>query len=146
MPNIAEQSEISRWVAARAGKYADVVIAGRVFGGRYGESPQCIRSARFAGTSLRIEFDPSEILTILEGEDFHLDPSTLIVRKVKGIVFGWHYYGRPRTQENWCELRHSFFSDKISISAIGPTPNSTEFFTVEGDAPLRLEISTFRTS
>jgi len=138
-------AEVLSWVSARAGAYADVVIADRVFGGRYGESPQRISSASWFDTDLRIEFDPSEVLTITGAENFHIQAEELIVPKANQVVFGWHYYGGPRTQENWCELRYVFSGGKVSITTVGPTPGFDGFFTVASVA-VRLVVGMFRPS
>ena len=92
----AKASDILHWVSAHAGQYADVVIAGRVFGGQYGESLQCTKSASFTGTDLRIEFDPSEVLTIKEAQGSHRysGGTTMVDQRIKitgvscGIVSG----------------------------------------------------------
>jgi len=120
MRHADQSAEALRWIAAHSGKYVDVVMAGQVVGGRYGESPQCICSASIGEAAFRVQFAPSEILSVENPVGFECLPNGLFIRQATKLVFGWHYYGRPKTLENWCEQHYEFENGKVSFYAKGP--------------------------
>ena len=115
---------LTKWFASHKGQCVDVVVAGRVFGGRYGESPQLVRQYELTDMGVIIRFETTEVLTVVNPSMFTLgDHGHLIVPRADEVVFGWHYYGRPQSPENWCEERYCLLRRHASSS-----PEPAHFF------------------
>lgn len=115
---------VERWLARRR-RPVDLSFFGYWFAGRPGESPQTPRSCRGEGNTLVIEFAPTERLTIIEPDGTRIgeeesDGATLIIPTARQATFGWHYYGRERTPENWCEETYIDRGVMLEIVRTGP--------------------------
>ncbi len=120
---------LRQWFERHRGKYLDVIIAGRTFGGRHGESPQAPRECEFENGELLIQFSTTERLTVFAPSDFMLGKyDQLIVPCAARAVFGWHYYGRDATPENWCEEAYELDNGTVRLTRTGPLNPGTESF------------------
>ncbi|MEL7500769.1 MAG: hypothetical protein AAFN77_24465 [Planctomycetota bacterium] len=122
-------NELNDWFSEHRNQFLDVIIAGRVFGGRHGESPQSLRELEFDGSTVLIRFATTETLTIETPSAFlRGEYGQLIIPHASRIVFGWHYYGRDPKPENWCELIYEASSNQIQLTRTGPLmPGITQF-------------------
>jgi len=125
-------SEVQSWFSAHEAQCFDLVLAGQVFGGRYGESPQRVKSALLTPDSLLVQFSPTEVLSITAPEGILLEPEGMFVSLASEVTFGWHCYGRDRTPENWCELHYSFSRNRVQEQSSGPTRARSRLFSFEG--------------
>lgn len=114
-----------KWFEIHKGKYINIEIAGEIFGGRYGESPQLVCNYDIKSTEYKIYFDPTEVLTITAPSSFLIGSNNeLIVDKALLVSFGWHYYGRSRTPENWCTVTYDLREDGLVVYNLsGPMVN-----------------------
>ena len=120
---------LSMWFQQQSGKWLDLVVAGRVFGGRHGESPQRPRGYRYDARSLLIYFNTTEVLKIVEPDDFVFgEYGQFIVPRAKVVSFGWHYYGRPPTAEYRCEEIYRWVGNMVEMSHTGPLMPCEERF------------------
>ncbi len=95
---------IRRWRKQSSGRYFDVEIAGRIFGGRHGEAMQRPTTFQLVGRMLLIRFDGSERLALTRPSRVRIGRAgDLVIGGADDVRFGWHDYGRPRRPENWCE-------------------------------------------
>jgi len=112
---------LSAWLSSNRHRFVDVIIGGRVFGGRYGESPQQPRKGEIRGDTLTIRFATTERLIVIgSSEPLIGQDSELIIPSAVSATFGWHYYGRPQTIENWCEEVYVLRGHSVEFSRIGP--------------------------
>ena len=109
---------VNSWFASHCGEAFDLVLAGNVFGGRYGESPQHVKCAALKGDTLQISFNTSETLTIFRPRDVSLESNGLSIREVKELEFGWHSYGKEENPENWKTIRIRSNGDFIVVQTI----------------------------
>ena len=99
----AVQKTLKQWFKLKP-EFVDIVMAGRIFGGRYGESTQQPESFFCGANFLRINFEPYEILTIFNPGEVSLDQDMdLVIDTASEVRFGWYYYGRDPISKNWCE-------------------------------------------
>lgn len=131
-------NQLLSWIDQRKGTYVDVVLAGKVFGGRFGESPQRIASASFSGTALRIEFSPTERLWVDDPAGIDFRSTGLFIRQASRVVFGWYYYGRPQTPDNWCERHYEFTDGRVSFFGKGPLKVPAGTASMEGEFAVAL--------
>ena len=136
-----EIAQLDSWQHASRGHTFDVVIAGRIFGGRSGEAPQRPESYQITPDGLRLFFgggievpfaqaDGTRMMLRQGGTErlVVLRPDSLITEsdgslqlgRAEEVIFGWHYYGRPQTEENWCEDRYRLEGDLVTHAVIGP--------------------------
>jgi hypothetical protein len=137
--NVSNTKVLAAWFGKSRGAYLDVILAGRVFGGRHGESPQQPRDYAYEGQTLRVWFAGTELLTVAEPTDFVLGKDgQLIVPRARTATFGWHYYGRPQTPENWCEEVYELSGDKVLMKRTGPLLPTEEEFPLQGERLVEL--------
>lgn len=128
------------WFDSLQGRWVSVVLAGRIIGGRYGESPQTPRAYSYAAGTLRIEFATTELLTVERPSDVQQrGDGSLIIPQADSATFGWHYYGRPQTPENWCEMRYRREGDKYCFEQSGPIGDQWHDLTL-GSPLVELEV------
>jgi hypothetical protein len=115
-------SDFIDWFNNNRGKHINIEIAGEIFGGRYGESPQLVYDFEISEQKIKIYFEPSEKLIItnpslvMMGSD-----NELIVSKSAQVEFGWHFYGKLRIQENWCTVTYDLKeNDLVEYKCTGP--------------------------
>ena len=130
---------IKKWVEANKGNGIDIVIAGRVFGGRHGESPQIPKEFSYVDEILKMQFNTTELLTIINPSDIVLgEYEQLIIPNASEVVWGWHYYGRPQIDENWCEEIYKHQGDKIELDRTGPLMPGRETFSYNDNSFIEL--------
>ena len=99
----AVEKTLKRWFKLKP-KYVDIIMAGRIFAGRFGESTQQPQSFFCGDKFLRINFDPYEILTVFNPGEVSLNQDyDLVIDVASEVRFGWYYYGRDQISKNWCE-------------------------------------------
>lgn len=122
------------WFESHRGQYVDVIIAGCVFGGRVQESMQKPTAFEFHGTSVCFRFGTTEQLTVEDPSGFRLGEfGQLIIPHATLATFGWHYYGREQTPENWCELTYRSRNGRIRLTRTGPLDPGEETFRYSRD-------------
>ncbi len=121
MHSIASPTDLNAWCKLNVGKSFDLVLAGRVFGGRYGESLQKLKDATLEDEKLQLRFNTSEILIILEAENISFEESGLSIGKAKNVEFGWHSYGTEEKQQNWRTIRYEDDGTKVLIERTSDT-------------------------
>lgn len=96
---------IETWIASHGGRWCDVLLAGFVFGGRHGESPQePKRHQILPDGTIEIHFGTTEKLTVTAPRGIRVsDNDSLVISDADRACFGWHYYGKPQSDETWCE-------------------------------------------
>jgi hypothetical protein len=115
---LTEQLQV--WLAEHQGSYYDLVLAGRPFGGRAGESPQLLAAMSSEDDVLVVRFEPTETLTIVRPSRVQVKGADLIIRDADEVTFGWHYYGRERTDANWCTESYRFDGRMVVCTRTGP--------------------------
>jgi hypothetical protein len=116
-----QMNALEDWFAEHRDQHLDVIIAGRIFGGRHGESMQRPREFEFDGTTLQIRFATTEKLTVENALDIQLgEYGQLIIPRASRVVFGWHYYGREQTPDNWCEEIYKSNNGLVQLTRTGP--------------------------
>jgi glyoxylate carboligase len=99
----AVEKTLKEWLKLKP-QYVDIIMAGRIFGGRFGESSQQPESFFCGDKFLRINFDPYEILTVFNPREVNLNQDDdLVIVTASEVRFGWYYYGRDPISKNWCE-------------------------------------------
>ncbi len=138
-----DTSIIEDWLLAKLGKSVDVIIAGRVFGGRRGESLQEPKRHEVRDGKLLIYFGSTETLVVDAPDCVRVnEDEELIIPHAEGVVWGWHYYGRKQVPENWCTQEYRMEPDGIVRLAVrGPIaqhipPHQT--FTYAGEELVKL--------
>lgn len=131
------ENTIKRWLRLNLDHYRDIVLCGRVFGGRHGESPQLPRRYSCDKDVLRLYFATTEVLTVVSFASpfIHADGS-LVIPDAHSVTFGWHYYGREQTPGNWCEVTYTRRSGTVHVVMSGPiVPHgpASEIFQYHGD-------------
>ena len=122
-----------KWFNDKKGKYITIEMGGRIFGGRYGESPQLLRGYEFdEGNKVKITFGTTEVLEIENPISYELDKhKNLIIYRANEVIFGWHYYGRPQTQDNRCIEKYKLIGDNIYFERQGILMPKTEVYKIE---------------
>lgn len=127
-------SVLIAWFSRHRGRPLDVSIAGRIFGGRPGESWQTPRSWSLQHSTLKIQFATTETLIVREPSAIRIgERDELIVPCAAEARFGWHYYGRPRTPDNWCEEVYKLTDSIVDLTRTGPLMPGVERFQYHGD-------------
>lgn len=115
-------SALVAWFNNHKGKYITVEIAGEIFGGRYGESPQLVRDYEVTDQNITIYFESSERLTITNPSSLMVGSSNeLFIDKAEKVLFGWYFYGRSQIPENWCTETYELKEDgQVIFNLAGP--------------------------
>ena len=136
---MVDHDVISRWLDANCDRFVDVTIAGRIFGERHGESPQTPRRWTHTDTTVTIHFGTTEILTVTHPDSFTLgEHSQLMVPRAETVLWGWHYYGRPQIDDNWCTELFSVDGNLVTLERNGPLMPGVERFDFSGANLLEL--------
>jgi hypothetical protein len=115
MHPVVSATDLNAWFELNLGKTFDVVLAGRVFGGRYGESLQKLQDATLEGEMLRLRFNTTELMTILEPRSIIFEANGLSIGRAKMVEFGWHAYGTEEKPQNWRTIRYQDNGTQASI-------------------------------
>jgi hypothetical protein len=136
------RERLDAWLLRCEGTSFDLVIAGRHFGGRAGESPQKLREACLDATSLIIRFEPTELLTVVRPRAVAIGRGgDLTVRDAAEVAFGWHFYGRGLSPESWCVQTCCFEDTMVLCTLTGPITAylpAQERFARQGAAAMQL--------
>ena len=125
---------LKEWFADHRKRYLDVIIAGRIFGGRHGESMQCPTGYDCDETVLAIRFATTERLIVDHPSDVQRGEfGQLIIPHATKAVFGWHYYGREQTPENWCEETYESHDNGMQLTRTGPLMPGVEQIQCSGE-------------
>lgn len=123
MPSAPTDPEptLRQWMKQSAARYFDIEIAGRTFGGRHGEAMQRPEAYQLLGSILLIRFAGTERLLVTRPSGLKIGADgDLVIRGADDVRFAWHYYGRPRLPENWCEEIYRRRAGKIEFVRLGP--------------------------
>jgi hypothetical protein len=127
---------VQAWVAANSGRGVDVELAGRVFGGRHGESPQMPRAVLLQDDGFSIRFGTTEELALVRPAKIDVGPDgDLIIGTAARAIWAWHYYGRPQVPENRCRETFTPVGEHVEVSSEGPSKSGVERWLL-GAAPL----------
>jgi hypothetical protein len=122
---VRDVERIEMWFATNRGRWCDLEFGGRVFGGRYGESPQMPRSFSWMNATLRIDFGTTERLELESPHGIGINRlGALVVRDASEVRWSWHYYGRPQTPENLCI--ETYRRDRDTVQKIISSPLKRE--------------------
>jgi hypothetical protein len=127
MQQFLSPEALRSWSESHVGQSFDVVLAGTVFGGRYGESPQTLRQATFEGETLCLMFNTTEKLTIIEPREVILVTHGLSVAKAAVVEFGWHSYGTDEKPEDWRTLLYQPAAGQYTLESTTSTKTTTEY-------------------
>lgn len=113
------------WFTLNRGRYITLEMAGNIFGGRYGESPQLLRNFDYSQhNELTIFFDTTETLVIVNPSNIKIgNNKELVIDKAEQISFNWHYYGRPKIPENRCSEVYILKDECLEYKTSGPVSN-----------------------
>jgi hypothetical protein len=132
---------LDAWLARARGHSFDLVIAGRIFGGRPGESPQRPERYTLTAEGLVLHFGGAMVVPFTEPDGSthplrqggterlslvqpsglsHSSDGALRIDRAEEACFGWHYYGRPQREENWCEDHYRLLSGVVERTVAGP--------------------------
>ena len=126
MQSIALPTDLNTWFELNLGKSFDLVLAGKVFGGRYGESPQKLKGATLEGEKLQLQFNKTETMTILEPRYVSFEENGLCIERAKIVEFGWHSHGTEEEPQNWRTIRYQDKGAQILIERTSASPVHTE--------------------
>jgi len=130
---MVDEPTIGEWLDSKRNAYCDVIIAGRVFGGRHGESSQQPKAYSIDGNLVTVRFGTTERLVITDPSAFSIGTDgQLIVPTASHVSWGWHYYGRPQTDDNWCVESFAIADTSITLERTGPLMPGTEWFQYTG--------------
>lgn len=129
---------LEKWFGEKKDNYVDIIIAGRVFGGRLGESRQRPRSFQWIGDVLLICFETTERLVIAGIRDVTIGDYNALVISAEDARFGWHYYGKPQSPENWCEEIYRKKGNIVVLVRLGALMPGTETFQFDGEDFVKL--------
>ena len=116
-----DDTKFEKWIRHNKGKLLDIYISGQVFGGRPGEAPQEPKGFEIIDSTLLINFHGTEKLWIKQPLGISIDKRKLRVENATEITWGWHYYGRPQTEGNWCERVYTIMDNNIDRTSKVPT-------------------------
>jgi hypothetical protein len=91
------------WIKRTEKDWLNIYIAGQVFGGRPNEAPQTPKDFQIIEDTLLITFSRTERLWVKKPVDIKIQNYKLTIQSATVVRWGWHYYGRPQTDLNWCE-------------------------------------------
>ena len=111
---------IDRWLSRSQDRQFNIVIGGRIFGGRYGESPQVPKSVEKTDDTLVLRFNTTEKLIIEKPKCVLSLFGNLYVLFAAKVIWGWHSYGREETPENWAEEMYVREGFAIKVRRTGP--------------------------
>jgi hypothetical protein len=113
---------LAGWFERHGSHAVDVVLAGRVFGGRHGESRKQALRYEVRANSMTVRFDQREFLKVDEPSEIVLGKfGQLLIPRAKSATFGWYYYGRPQATSTWCELVYHTKADAVIVmKRLGP--------------------------
>jgi len=129
---MSEKSILEKWFRKKQGQYVEIIIAGRVLGGRVGESPQKVRAIQLIGDVLLVRFETTERLVVAGITDMSIGDYDALVIAAEDACFGWHYYGRPQSPDNWCEGIYRRQNNAVKFVRLGPLKPVTEVFEYAG--------------
>jgi hypothetical protein len=121
MHSAASPTDLNAWRELNLGKSFDLVLAGRVFGGRYGESLQKLKDVTLEGEKLQLRFNTTEMLTVLEPRNISFEENGLSIGRAKKVEFGWHSYGTEETPQNWRTMRYQEDGTEVLIERTSAT-------------------------
>ena len=122
--------KLQKWLKLNNGEYVDVILAGRIFGGRVQESPQRPEKFEVKNGVITIYFKGPERLRITKPEKIEIgDFNSLIINNAESATFGWYSYGEQEIPENWCQLTYFKSGSNVNEVHTGPSPMSFEVST-----------------
>ena len=117
MASSDSQKLLDAWISR--GIHADLIFYGEILGTKSGESPQLLKEYEYASDYLRLGFNTTEELYVYEpSECFENVDSDLCIKSATKLVFGWHSYGKPQSEQYWC----TFTYEKIGDDDVRRTP------------------------
>lgn len=141
-PKVADL--LAAWLGRAAGRRFDVDVGGTPLGGKRGEMPLTPReyavsdggfTIRFGGGSMAtigglpggvtvtVRVGGTEVLEVRGPAGVSIvGAGELLVETAAEVQFGWHYYGRPQTPENWCVERFTLQGAVLRRERSGPLP------------------------
>ena len=128
------------WYSLKKGKYINIKLGGRIFGCRFGESPQLVRDFEIIDERiLKIRFATTEVLEIISPVLIEIGGyDQLIVKSADEVLFGWHYYGRPQNPENWCTESYKLIDDKVYFESKGPLNTDKSVYPLKSNSLVEL--------
>lgn len=108
-----DETEFEKWIKRNKGELLDIYISGQVLGGKSGEAPQEPKDFEIIDNTILITFHGTERLWIKQPLGISIDKRKLSVENATEITWGWHYYGRPQTEGNWCERVYTIMDKKV---------------------------------
>jgi hypothetical protein len=120
-------AELNTWLALNIGRSFDVVLAGNVLGGRYGESPQKLKQATLEVETLRINFNTTELMIVVNPSGVSFEKNGLLVKNAAEVVFSWHSYGTEANAENWRAIHCRADGSHVCIERLNSTRTEYEF-------------------
>jgi hypothetical protein len=136
--------QLERWLASARGQRFDTVIAGRFLGGKPGETPLAPQEYAITDSGFTIRFGGGNVANITNPATGEVTPvriggtevlevvapqgveatsgGELVVGRAEAVRFGWHYYGRPQTDENWCVGSWTLQGTSVLWDVSGPQP------------------------
>ncbi len=125
---------LSTWLDQAKESRHDIIICGQFIGGRHGESMQRPVATQLLGPILVVRFDGTERLVITDPSGIRLgDFQELIISSANDARYGWHYYGRPQSPENWIEKIYRKRNNEIQLIRTGNLKPKLETFIYEGN-------------
>ena len=107
---ILNEKTLKYWVARDI--WVDVVMFGEIFGTKSGESSQALRAYSTNDKVLSLYFDKTERLDIHNANSLAIDVNgDLCIPYADKLVWGWHSYGKPQTQQFWCTYTYTKVSE-----------------------------------
>jgi hypothetical protein len=114
------------WIKLTEKKWLSIIVAGQIFGGRPGEAPQTPKGFQIISDTLLITFNTTERLWVKNPVGIEINTGKLTIKSAKIIRWGWHYYGRPQTDLNWCEEVFIVNKDEITKTDLAPLDGQLE--------------------
>ena len=129
-----------KWIKQTEKVWLNIYIAGQVFGGRPGEAPQTPKDFRIIDDTLLITFSRTERLWVKKPVDIKIQNNKLTIHSATVVRWGWHYYGRPQTDLNWCEKIYLVNEQEIIKTDLTPLDGlletKTKTFKFDNNFPL----------